>query len=59
MYTFRTSNFYKFAITFTALINETMPDTYLLGRHSHKAMYAVLFIWMILSSLLAKAYKYG
>ena len=38
---------------------ESMPFHYLLVRHSHKAMYLVLYVWLILSALLSKAYQYA
>ena len=54
---FRTSTFYKLAIAGVSLINESMPELYLSVRHAHKAVYIALFAWIILSSLLSKAYK--
>ncbi len=59
VFCYRMPNFQKLTIASASLIIESMPFHYLLVRHSHKAMYLVLYVWLILSALLSKAYQYA
>ncbi len=45
------------SVSFVALINEAMPDHYMRCRRWNSVSYTVLFLWILLASLVMRAYK--
>ncbi len=53
----RIPTFHVVSVSFVALINEAMPDHYMRCRRWNGVSYTVLFLWILLASLVMRAYK--